>query len=86
VRGLKMMMCVELVKDKKSKELFPDKVGISKMVSNQAEARGLIVRPVGNLNIMSPPLTLTREQVDFIVDTLRECIVAVQQDLNVSEP
>ena len=34
----------------------------------------MIVRPVENLNIMSPPLIITREQVDFIVETLREAI------------
>ncbi len=81
VRGLKMMMCVELVKDKTSKESFPDELDIGKLVSDQAEARGLIVRPMGDLNVMSPPLILTHEHVDFIVDTLRECIVAVQEDL-----
>lgn len=67
-------------------ELFVDEVDISKLVSNQAEARGLIVRPVGNLNVMSPPLVLTREHVGTIVGTLRECILAVQEDLQVSQP
>ena len=81
VRGLKMMMCVEFVQDKDTKELFPEELDIGKLVSNQADARGLIVRPVGNLNIMSPPLILTRDDVDFIVDTLRESIVAAQEEL-----
>ncbi len=83
VRGIKMMMCVEFVKDRESKELFPGELDIGKLVSNQADARGLIVRPVGNLNVMSPPLILTREHVDFIVDNLRESIVAVQQELQI---
>ncbi len=78
-----MMMCVEFVKDRESKELFPGELDIGKLVSNQADARGLIVRPVGNLNVMSPPLILTREHVDFIVDNLRESIVAVQQELQI---
>lgn len=85
VRGHKMMMCVEFVKDKQSKEMFPEELDIGKVVSNHADARGLILRPVGNLNIMSPPLVLTREDVDFIVATLRESIVAAQEELQIVE-
>ena len=33
-----------------------------------------MVRPVENLNIMSPPLIITKEDVDFIVATLRKAI------------
>jgi len=84
VRGLMMMMCVEFVKDKKTREVFAEEVDIGKLVSNQADARGLILRPVGNLNVMSPPLIITREHVDFIVDTLRESILATQEQLQIS--
>ena len=41
----------------------------------------MIVRPIGHLNVMSPPLTLTRKEVDFLVETLREAILAVTADL-----
>ena len=39
------------------------------------------MRPIVNLNVMSPPLIINREQVDFIVSTLRESIVACIADL-----
>jgi adenosylmethionine-8-amino-7-oxononanoate aminotransferase len=78
-----MMMCVEFVKDKQSKELFDEELDIGKLVSNQAETRGLILRPVGNLNVMSPPLVLTSENVDFIVETLRKSILATQEELQI---
>lgn len=81
VRGKKMMMCVENVQDKASKALFSDEVNIGKHIANQAEALGLIVRPIGHLNVMSPPLILTREQVDFTVDTLRTSISTVTDQL-----
>lgn len=81
VRGFRMMMCVEFVADKKTKKRFPEEMDIGKWVSNQADARGLIVRPIVNLNIMSPPLIITHEQVDFIVDTLRESIEATIEEL-----
>ncbi len=81
VRGHRFMMCVENVANKETRELFPEELDIGKRISNQAEARGLIVRPVGHLNVMSPPLTMTRENVDFIVTALRASIVAAMDDL-----
>ena len=42
---------------------------------------GLLVRPLGHLDIMSPPLTFTREQCDFLVDTLREAVIEVTHEL-----
>ena len=39
------------------------------------------MRPIVNLNVMSPPLIIDAEQVDFIVSTLRESILACVDDL-----
>ena len=70
VRGSHLMACVEFVRDKETRTPYPDAIDIGKRVSNQADALGLIVRPVENLNIMSPPLIITRDDVDFIVYSL----------------
>ena len=74
VRGSHLMVCIEFVRDAETGEPYQDQVDIGKRVSNECDALGLIVRPVENLNIMSPPLIITREDVDFIVATLREAI------------
>jgi adenosylmethionine-8-amino-7-oxononanoate aminotransferase len=74
VRGSHLMVCIEFVRDTETGEPYPYQVDIGKRVSNECDALGLIVRPVENLNIMSPPLIITREDVDFIVATLREAI------------
>ncbi len=83
VRGIKFMMCVENVLNKETKALFPEDIDIGKRISRHAEARGLIVRPVGHLNVMSPPLTMTKENVDFVVKTLRESIEATMEELQI---
>ena len=59
VRGSHFMMCTEYVANKQTRELLPDGVNIGKRISNHCEARGLIVRPLAHLNIMSPPLVMT---------------------------
>ena len=81
VRGHHMMACVEFVADKNTKRLFPDEMDIGKRVSDHADKAGLMVRPIINLNVMSPPLVVTRDDVDFIVSTLRASIKAAISDL-----
>ena len=81
VRGLKLMLCVEAVADKTTKALLPDAVNESKRISDVAESLGLIVRPIGHLNVMSPPLIVTEADVDFIADTLETAIRRVTDDL-----
>ncbi len=81
VRGRRLMVCVENVASKATKEPLPDGVNESKRISDAAEAMGLMVRPIGHLNVMSPPLTITRDQVDFIVETLGRAIRQVGDEL-----
>ena len=81
VRGRKLMLCVECVVDKTSKALLPDDADESKRISDIAESLGLIVRPIGHLNVMSPPLIITESQVDFIAETLEKAICQVADDL-----
>lgn len=81
VRGMCFMMCVENVADKETKELLPAAAQVGNRIAAACEKRGVLVRPVAHLNVMSPPLIMTREQIDFMVDTLRDSIVETQQSL-----
>jgi adenosylmethionine-8-amino-7-oxononanoate aminotransferase len=81
VRGNKFMMCIENVADKKTKALLPEDAHVGTRIARHAQARGLLVRPIAHLNVLSPPLILTREQIDFMVDTLRESIGASMDDM-----
>jgi adenosylmethionine-8-amino-7-oxononanoate aminotransferase len=81
VRGSKLMVCVENVADKARKTLLPDELDVGKRISDTAEAMGLMVRPMGHLNVMSPPLTITEAEVDFVADILAKSIHKVADDL-----
>jgi len=81
VRGRKLMLCVESVADKDTKAVLPDEANESKRISNAAEAMGLLVRPMGHLNVMSPPLVITEAQVDFVAEVLERAIVQVTDEL-----
>jgi len=81
IRGRLFMMCVVSVMNKETREFFPAEVNIGKRISNRCEDLGLIVRPAADLNIMSPSLTMTREDVDYVVANLRKAIELTTADL-----
>jgi putrescine---pyruvate transaminase len=81
VRGRRLMVCVENVANKLTKEPLPDGVNESKRISDTAEAMGMMVRPMGHLNVMSPPLVITEAQVDFVAETLERAIRTVTDEL-----
>jgi len=81
VRGSHFMLCVENVADKRTQELLPEEVDIGRRISDHCEGRGVMVRPIGHLNVLSPPLILSREQIDTIVAVLRASILATADDL-----
>jgi adenosylmethionine-8-amino-7-oxononanoate aminotransferase len=81
VRGSHFMMGLEFVRDKVTKAVFDDEIKIGSRVAQAAQSRGLIVRPLGNMAVMSPPLVLTEEQIEEFVAILRDSISAVIEDL-----
>ena len=81
VRSAGLMACVESVADKTTKALLPDELDIGHRISAAAEARGLLVRPLGHLNVMSPALTISESEIEFIADTLEAAIVEVTDQL-----
>lgn len=81
VRGSHFMMCVENVFDRKTKELFNPAVKIGHRIALECQKRNVIVRPLAHKNILSPPLILSKDQVDNMVDVLHESISSVQDQL-----
>lgn len=81
VRGRKFMMCLENVANKETKELIDAAAKVGNRIADHCQARGLIVRPIAHMNVLSPPLILTRDDVDFLTATLRESIEATTADL-----
>jgi putrescine aminotransferase len=81
VRGSHFMMCTEYVANRKTRELLADGVNVGKRISDHCEKHGLLIRPLGHLNIMSPPLVMTEAQVDELVAGLSAGIRAAADDL-----
>lgn len=80
VRGDHLMACVECH--------VPGEVGptarnqaLARRVDAYCESSGLLVRPYENLCIMSPPLIITRGEIDRVVDILADSLARAEHDL-----
>jgi len=72
VRGLGLMIGIELVRDQRTKEKAPE---LRDRVLYQAFERGLLILGAGDSSLrLSPPLVITRDQCDFALHTLEECL------------
>ncbi len=75
VRGLGLMLGVELVRDRRSREQAPE---LRDRLVEMAFQRGLLVLGAGENTVrLSPPLTITPDQADFALETLESCLAAV---------
>lgn len=84
VRGSHFMLGIELVSDKGKKTGFDAAVNAAGRVFNRCQSKGLIIRPIVNLIVLSPPLTFTIENCDFVFDTLRSSIEETAAELKVA--
>jgi len=72
VRGLGLMLGIEIVKDRKTKEKAPE---LRDAIIYECFRRGLLILAAGPSTIrLSPPLMVDEEQAQFAVDTLSEVI------------
>ena len=76
VRGVGLMIGVEIVKDHESKERAGDE---RDKIVELAFERGVLLLGAGPNSLrLSPPLIITREQADVALDVLEECIGIVE--------
>jgi adenosylmethionine-8-amino-7-oxononanoate aminotransferase len=80
IRQLGMMVGIELVLDKVSKEEYPfsDRIGIR--VCKEARNRGLVIRPLGNIVVLMPPLSISSSELQKILSITYDSIGAVTED------
>jgi adenosylmethionine-8-amino-7-oxononanoate aminotransferase len=66
IRQRGLIAGIELVRDKSSREPFPwpEKRGIR--VCESARGEGVLLRPLGNVIVIMPPLAVSLEQLDRI--------------------
>lgn len=72
VRGLGLMIGIEMVKDQRTKERAPQ---LRDQLVQLCFERGLLVLGAGPNTIrICPPLIITKDQADFAADTIEDCL------------
>ncbi len=82
VRGEGLMAAVEMtIEGHNEADLLEKDYAIGEMVDQHCQKLGLLVRPFINICIISPPLIVSREQIDDLVSALRGGLELTLADL-----
>lgn len=76
VRQVGLIAGIELAADRRRRLPYAWGDRIGHRVAAQARRRGLILRPIGNVLVFMPPLVTSAEELDAMLDILREAIAA----------
>jgi adenosylmethionine-8-amino-7-oxononanoate aminotransferase len=77
VRNIGLMAGVELVKDKKTKEPYDWAEKMGWRVAYHARENGVIIRPLGNVIVIMPPLGISPENLERLLEVIKFAIIAV---------
>ncbi|WWE60230.1 aspartate aminotransferase family protein [Parasalinivibrio latis] len=66
-RGVGLVGALELVKDKASRTRFDSELGVGGICRDISVENGLVMRAVGDTMIISPPLVITRDEVEELI-------------------
>lgn len=81
IRQVGMMAGIELVKDRKTQAVFPWKEKIGIRVIQKAREKGVILRPLGPVIVLMPPLVISMKELDFLLDVTYESIEEVAKEV-----
>ncbi len=73
VRGVGMLGAIELVQNKQTRARFEGK-GVGMICRGHCFNNGLIMRAVGDTMIISPPLVISKAEIDELVEKARLCL------------
>jgi adenosylmethionine---8-amino-7-oxononanoate aminotransferase len=77
VRQRGAMVGIELVADRRTKRAYPVSDRIGHRVCLAARKRGVLLRPLGGVVVLMPPLSLTEDEARMLGDAVHRAIVEV---------
>ena len=79
VRQRGFMVGIELVRSRPSKAAYPWEEKMGARVCQEARAQGVILRPLGNVIVLMPPLAMTKSELKKLLDVTHEAIEKVTE-------
>jgi adenosylmethionine---8-amino-7-oxononanoate aminotransferase len=74
IRQKGFMVGIELVEDKSTRKPFDSRKRTGAMICHRLRKQGIILRPLGDVIVIMPPLAMPIDQLRTILDSLIECI------------
>ncbi|PHR83596.1 MAG: aspartate aminotransferase family protein [Colwellia sp.] len=73
-RGLGMVAAIELVKNKETKERIAPDSAAGGVCRDYSMDNGLIMRPCGDIMVISPPLVITKAEIDELIEKAKKTL------------
>jgi len=70
------MVGIELVEDPSTKKPFPPEKKVGQKVVLEARKRGVIIRPLGDVIVLMPPLSIGEWELTVLIEAVYESIKA----------
>ena len=77
IRQKGLMAGIEIVADRRTRERFPPGEKIGQRVVRKVRERGVILRPLGDVIVLMPPLSSSESEIEFLVRSAAWAIEAV---------
>lgn len=77
VRQYGVMVGIELAADASERRPYPTADRMGARVTAEARRRGVVVRPLGDVVVLMPPLSITGDEIVRLVTTVRDAIAEV---------
>lgn len=79
VRQWGFMVGIELAQDRKTLKGYPPEKRMGHKVILEARKKGVMIRPLGDVVVLMPPLTINREELKLLVDVAYDSIRAITE-------
>jgi len=79
VRQIGLVAGIELVEDKKTKKSFPAAKRFGHRVCMEARKHGLIIRPIGDVIVIMPPLSSKETELKRMMRVVYKCIKVITE-------
>jgi len=81
IRQAGLMAGIELVQDKDSREPFAPGLKTGIRVIMEARKRGVIIRPLGDVIVLMPPLSISLKELDMLIEVVYDSIKAAARSV-----
>ncbi len=82
IRYKGMLMGIELVKNKEKKIPIKTKKSINKIVFEEGKKHGIYLRTLGNILMLVPPLVISVNEMNFLIDSTIKTIKGISKLVN----